>query len=174
MFKKNLVGILVSVVLILSMPLTINAKYDDWLTQANAVGTQVRYAVSNNSISKISRAARGRVLSSAELQLSDEGNGVIGIYANTLCHTAVKEIYMTIYLDVWDENRQDWVMVDHYEYNWKASDDPDKDLSAVSVSFLLEGLPRGRMYSLRGAHAAKNFDNVSEVMSSATDGIVLG
>lgn len=174
MNKKNITRLLIILVLAFSVPLTANAKSIDWLPQADAVDTQLKKVVSNDSISKVRGSARGRVLSSVELELADEGNGVIGVYANTLCHTAVKEIYMTIYLDVWDENIEDWVMVDRYEYNWKASDDPDKDLSAVSVSFSLEGLPRGRMYSLRGAHAAKNFNNVSEVMSSATDGIVLG
>lgn len=160
--------------MVISMPFTSSANNSDWMAQAKVVEKQMQYVVSNDSLSKVRDVARGRVLSSSELELSDEGNGVIGVYANTLCHTAVKEIYMTIYLDVWDESIQDWVMVDHYEYNWKASDNPDKDLSAVSVSFSLEGLQRGRTYSLRGVHIAKNFDNVTEVMSSETSGIVLG
>lgn len=160
--------------MVISMPFTSSANNSDWMAQAKVVEKQMQYVVSNDSLSKVRGVARGRVLSSSELELSDEGNGVIGVYANTLCHTAVKEIYMTIYLDVWDESIQDWVMVDHYEYNWKASDNPDKDLSAVSVSFSLEGLQRGRTYSLRGVHIAKNFDNVTEVMSSETSGIVLG
>lgn len=174
MIKKNIVKLCLILSLCFSMPLTVNAKNSDWLSQANTVDTQLKSVVSNDSISKVRGTARGRVLSSVELELADEGNGVIGVYANTLCHTAVKQIYMTIYLDVWDENIQDWVLVDRYEYEWKASDNPDKDLAAVSVSFSLEGLPRGRTYSLRGTHAAKNFENVSEVMTSETSGIVLG
>lgn len=174
MIKQRIMSFCLMLVLAFSMPLTVHAKNSDWRLQADTLDVQVYDIMSNNSISKILGAARGRVLSSAELQLSDEGNGVIGVYANTLCHTAVKEIYMTIYLDVWDEDIQDWRMVDHYEYNWKASDNPGKDLSAVSVSFLLEGLTRGKTYSLRGTHAARNFDNISEVMSSETSGIVLG
>lgn len=174
MIKKNVTRFLITATLALSMPLTVNAKTTDWLTQANAVDAQLQYVEARNDISKVRGVARGRVLSSVELELADEGNGVIGVYAATLCHTAVKEIYMVIYLDVWDESLQDWVMLDDYEYRWKASDNPDKNLTDVSVSFSLEGLPRGRTYSLRGAHAAKNFDNVMEVMASETDGIVLG
>lgn len=174
MIKKRVTGILLSILLVCSMPLTVNAKNDVWLPQGDVVDAQFSSIVSNSSISKVRGTARGRVISSAELELADEGQGVIGVYASTLCHTAVKEIYMVIYLDIWDESRQDWIVVDQYEYNWKASDAPDKDLTAVSVSFSLEGLQRGRTYSLRGAHVAKNFENVMEVMSSETDGIVLG
>lgn len=174
MMKKSISSFLLIMAMVISMPFTSSANNSDWMAQAKVVEKQMQYVVSNDSLSKVRGVARGRVLSSSELELSDEGNGVIGVYANTLCHTAVKEIYMTIYLDVWDESIQDWVMVDHYEYNWKASDNPDKDLSAVSVSFSLEGLQRGRTYSLRGVHIAKNFDNVTEVMSSETSGIVLG
>lgn len=173
MKKVNIIKLLLTAVLIFSVPVTVNAETSDLFMQADAVDGQLQNIMSNNSISKVRGVTRGRVLSSVELQLSDEGNGVIGVYAATLCHTAVKEIYMTMYLDVWDENQQDWVMVDDYEYRWKASDNPDKDLTDVSVSFLLEGLPRGRTYSLRGAHAAKNFNNVMEVMASETDGITL-
>lgn len=173
MMKKSIMKILITVTLLFSMPFTANAKVGEWLTQANVVDSQLQDIESNDSLSKVRGVARGRVLSSVELELSDEGSGVIGVYASTLCHSAVKEIYMTIYLDVWDENIQDWIMVDNYEYRWKASDNPDRDLKAVSVSFSLEGLVRGRTYSLRGAHAAKNFENVMEVMASETSGIVL-
>lgn len=171
--KRGLSRFLLISILVLSMPMSVNAKTSEWLPQADVVNTQLSSVASNENASKVRGVARGRVLSSVELELADEGNGVIGVYASTLCHTAVKEIYMTMYLDVWDENLQDWVMVDNYEYRWKASDNPDKDLTAVSVSFSLEGLPRGRTYSLRGAHAAKNFNNVMEVMASETDGITL-
>lgn len=173
MMKKRLFGFLLISVLLLSLSSTAYAKSSDWSVHSNVVNAQMQSVVANDNTSKIRGTARGRVISSVELQLSDEGGGVIGVYASTLCHTAVKEIYMTMYLDVWDEDIQDWVMVDNYEYRWRASDNPDKDLSAVSVSFLLEDLPRGRMYSLRGAHAAKNFDNVMEVMASETSGIIL-
>lgn len=173
MSKKRTIIFLLITILMFSMPLTVNAQNVDWWTQANVVDTKSRYVMSNDSISTVRGAARGRVISSSELQLSDEGSGVIGVYASTLCHTAVEEIYMMIYLDVWDESLQDWVMINDFEYNWKSSDEPDKDLSAASVSFLLEGLSRGRTYSLRGVHIARNFDKVVEVMASETDGITL-
>lgn len=173
MTKKSITSLLLSMILVLFVPLTVNAKNDVRSPQGDVVDAQYKSIISNNSTSKVRGVARGRVISSSELELADEGQGVIGVYASTLCHTAVKEIHMTIYLDVWDEAIQDWKMVDNYEYQWRATDNPDKDLTAVSVSFSLEGLPRGEMYSLRGVHIAKNFNNVVEVMTSETDGITL-
>lgn len=173
MTKKNLFRLMLSMVLVFSMPLVVNAETSDWRTQADTVSAQFKPVVSTGNVSKVRGTARGRVISSVELELADDGYGVIGVYASTLCHTAVKEMYMVIYLDVWDESIQDWRMVDYYEYEWNASDNPDRDLSAVSVSFSLEGLSRGRTYSLRGVHVAKNFENVMEAMSSETNGITL-
>lgn len=173
MNKKGLFRLMLIIVLVCSMPLVVNAETSDWRTQADTVSAQFKPVISNSNISKVRGTARGRVISSVELELADEGQGAIGVYASTLCHTAVKEIYMVIYLDIWDESIQDWRMVDNYEYEWKASDNPDRDLSAVSVSFSLEGLSRGGTYSLRGVHVAKNFENVMEAMSSETSGITL-
>lgn len=173
MIKKSIFRLVLIMVLVFSLPLSVNAETNDWRMQADTVNAQFRQVVSNGKVSKVYGTARGRVISSVELELADEGSGVIGVYASTLCHTAVKEIYMVVYLDAWDDSIQDWRMVDLYEYEWSASDYPDRDLSAVSVSFSLEGLSRGRTYSLRGVHVAKNFENVMEAMSSETDGITL-
>lgn len=172
MIKKNIFITLLTI-LSLIMTTTVYAQNSEWVNQANSLETCLRNTISTKDISQVRGSARGRVISSVGLQISDEGQGVLGVYAETLCHTAVKEIFMTIYLDVWDDSIQDWITLDMYEYNWKASDNPDKNLTDVSVSFSLEGLSRGKTYSLRGSHAARNFNNVSEVMSSETSGIVL-
>lgn len=173
MKKKNILITLLVLMFLLDASIVSYASGREWVNQADSLETHFRHIISTEDISQVFGSARGRVLSSAGLQISDEGQGVLGVYAETLCHTSVKQIYMTIYLDVWDEERQDWVTLDLYDYEWKASDNPDRNLTDVSVSFELEGLPRGRTYSLRGTHIAKNFDNITEVMSSETSGIVL-
>lgn len=123
--------------------------------------------------SKMTKAARGRLLSSVSIQISDEGNGILGVYADTLCHSSMKEIYMTIYLDVWNETYGDWDMVDYYEYRFEATGNPNDSLSMVVVSFDLEGLVRNREYRLRGMHMARGFDLTSEMITTETEGIPL-
>lgn len=171
--KKNIVKTLLFIFLVLSMPISSYANNPIWMPQSDYLHTQTQTVVSNDNTSKVRGTARGRVLSLAELELSDQGNGVLGVYAETLCHNAVKEIYMSIYLDVWDESRQDWVTLNSYDYEWKAADRPNEDLTDVSVSFSIEGLARGKTYSLRGLHSARGFDNMAEIMATETDGIVL-
>lgn len=129
--------------------------------------------ISTNTVSRVLGTVKGRVLSLASLQLSDEGDGVLGVYAETLCHESVREIYVVIYLEVWDAPTQDWEYVCDYEYKWLASDRPGVDLTNASVSFDIEGLPKGKTYSLRAYHTAQNFENVSEMMTTLTDGIEL-
>lgn len=172
MRRKRVLVTLLTLVVLLTMTMTTYAK-SSWISQADNLDTTLNQVISTNDISQVRGSAKGRVISSAGLQITDEGGGVLGVYAETLCHTAVKEIYMVIHLDVWDDGIQDWINLDMYEYRWNASENPDRDLTDVSVSFLLEGLARGKTYSLRGAHVAKNLNNVMEVMSSETSGIVL-
>ena len=55
--------------------------------------------------------ARGRYIASSGVSITNEGYGVLGVYADTLAHVAVKKIKMTIYLDQWDEDSEDWVQI---------------------------------------------------------------
>lgn len=126
---------------------------------------------SSEKTSRVIAIPRGRLISSAGLQISDEGNGVLGVYAETLCHSNMDKIYMTIYLDMWDEARQDWLVLNDYEYSWSAVDNPN--LTDVSVSFDLEGLTRGKTYRLRGMHLVRNSSSLSEVLTTGTAGIIL-
>ena len=140
---------------------------------SKVLDTNIIKVLTGDDVSSVKGVARGRLLSLAELQISNDKDGVIGVYAETLCHIPVEAIYMTIYLDVWDEPTQDWITVNSFSYEWLASDYPNEDLTDVSVSFDVTGLNKGRKYSLRGSHAAKGFEMGSEVMQTETDGIVL-
>lgn len=166
---KTVISLLL--VLCISVPAYANGNYDT--SKSKVLNSYLQENVYNNVISKVTKAARGRLLSSCSLQISNDNDGIIGIYADTLCHSAMKQIYMTIYLDVWDDSIQDWRTVDSYEYSWKASDNPGRELTNVSVSFDVVGLRKGRTYSLRGNHSAVGFDSSSEVMMTETNGIVL-
>lgn len=130
-----------------------------------------KHESSSEKTSRVIAMPRGRLISSAGLQISDEGNGILGVYAETLCHSNMDKIYITIYLDMWDENRQDWLVLNDYEYSWSAADNPN--LTDVSVSFDLEGLTRGKTYRLRGMHLVRNSDSLSEILTTGTAGIIL-
>lgn len=120
----------------------------------------------------IEGAARGNYLSSAMLNISNKGYGEIGILAMTLCHKPVKKIRMNLYLDRWDENKESWVQVDYYNFTYEYKEG-DEDLTDVTESFSVFGLPTGCYYRLRGFHAVFPFEGGSESQGPVTDGILI-
>lgn len=115
---------------------------------------------------------RGRYIASSGVSITNEGYGVLGVYADTLAHVAVKKIKMTIYIDQWDEEREDWSQVDSksvtYEY-----EEGGETLNEVSESFLVENLETEKYYRLRGLHAVWSFDGYIETQATITNGILL-
>ncbi|HIQ74204.1 MAG TPA: hypothetical protein IAA51_07305 [Candidatus Cottocaccamicrobium excrementipullorum] len=115
---------------------------------------------------------RGRYIASSGLSITNKGYGVLEVYADTLAYEAVKKIKMTIYLDQWNEDENDWVQIDSksmtYEY-----DGGDEDLHEVSESFLVENLETEKYYRLRGLHAVWSFDGFMESHATMTDGVLL-
>ena len=115
---------------------------------------------------------RGQYIASSGLSISNEGYGVLGVYADTLAHVPVKKIKMTIYIDCWDEEDEDWYQVSYkaleYEY-----EEGGNDLTAASEFFNVENLETNKYYRLRGLHAAWSFDGYIETHGTMTDGILL-
>lgn len=171
--KKDVLRILTSLLLIIMMAIPTYAQNINGLENADILNTSIKKIISTKRVSQVLGTARGRVISSASLGISNDNNGIISVYAETLCHIPVEKIYMSIYLEVWDEATQDWEYVNDYEYTWLASERPNVDLTDVSVSFDVVGLPKGKTYSLRGYHYAKSAGQTAEIMTTETDGIVL-
>ncbi len=115
---------------------------------------------------------RGKYIASSGLSITNEGYGVLEVYADTLAHVAVKKIKMTIYLDQWNEDREDWTQIDSksltYEY-----EEGGPILNEASQSFLVENLQTNKYYRLRGLHAVWSFDGYMESQSTMTDGVLL-
>ncbi|MDO5551664.1 MAG: DUF6147 family protein, partial [Lachnospiraceae bacterium] len=114
--------------------------------------------------------ARGTYIASSGLSISNKGYGVIGIYADTLAHVPVKKIRMNFYLDRWDEDDQEWYQVEHYNYLYEY-EEGGEDLTSVSESFSVIGLPANCYYRLRGAHTVWPFTGGFETQGPKTDGI---
>lgn len=115
---------------------------------------------------------RGRYIASSGLSISNEGYGVLGVYADTLAHVAVKKIKMTIYIDCWDDVEEDWYQVSYKELSYEY-EEGQGDLSSVSEFFEVENLEIGKYYRLRGLHAVWSFDGLMESHSTITNGILL-
>lgn len=170
--RNKIITIFTVILLLIVMEIPAFARNEMASSKYDIVDTFTNY-ISKENYSKVFATAKGRILSSARLSIANDNNGLISVYAETLCHMPVEEIYMLIFLEVWDESTQDWEYVSDYEYKWLASERPGVDLTDVSVSFDVAGLPKGKTYSLRAYHTARDFNNVSEMMATETDGIIL-
>ncbi len=170
--KKYIMIIFTCMCLVMLMGFPVLAQSIDRDSKVNIVDSSSNI-INKENLSRVNSTARGRILSSAGLSIFNDNNGLISVYAETLCHMPVEQIHLIIFLEVWDEAEQDWKYISDYEYTWLASERPGVDLTDVSVSFDVAGLQKGRTYSLRAYHTARDFNNVSEMMATETAGIVL-
>lgn len=173
---KKMIRILLSIVFCLTICLnTAFASTDiNWkLLEQQAFENQTSVLLPE-SITK-SRAfnslERGRYIGSSCVEISNEGYGKIGIYADTLAHVAVKKIQMKIFLDRWDEESSSWVQVKSFTFTYNASN--DETLNAVSESFTVDDQPTGYRYRLRGLHGVWTFDGELETHGTMTDGVLI-
>jgi len=107
---------------------------------------------------RVTGTTRGRVISSADLAITDRRGGKVGVYAELLCHEPMSEIRIWIYLEQWDPWEEDWYTVDVKQFEWLKQDYPDTDLTMASVSYVIPDQQRGQDYRLRGIFGANNED----------------
>ena len=171
--SKILIGLIVNSLLI-STPVYANdnlmweivAKEEGLNNVSQLLPEQIKFSTDLDSVT------RGQYIASSGLSISNEGYGVLGVYADTLAHVPVKRIKMTIYLDQWDEEENSWMQIDSKELDYK-DEDGNENLHAASESFLVENLETNKYYRLRGLHAVWSFDGYIETHGTMTDGILL-
>lgn len=116
---------------------------------------------------EILNSTRGRLISSVDLQISDEGKGVIGVYADMLCHEAMDELRVGIYLER-QTSTGSWTTVTSKQFEWNAEDYPNDDLTMAIVSYKVANMKRGEKYRLRGIFSAYSDDLGSENWRAST------
>lgn len=114
---------------------------------------------------------RGDFLTSTDVIISDEGGGDIGALVVAQMWYSVQEVYISIYLDRWDETDERWRQVTYYDAEFYEADYPD-GLSSATVSIVFQNQPKGYFYRLRAAVAAFDGETV-EGFSPVTGGILI-
>ena len=123
--------------------------------------------------SKVTETARtrGEFFISADLKITNNGDGTIGALAVGLTRFPIEEAYITVYLDQWDAVDESWRQVNYYEAEFYAKDYPD-GLSMPTVDITFTNQPRGCYYRLRGSFSVM-YNGEYEGFSPVTDGILL-
>jgi len=174
--KKGISYLCILFIMLLTTP--VYGKTNEVIVEEDAMSwSELEFATESNATqsSLNPKTLRGMYIGFALVQLSDEYKGVLGILAQTDCYTYVDQIDMTIYLDIMETSgydEDDWHTLDYYTYSWTKDDAQDGELYAVSVSFELHGLERGRYYRLRGSHYIYSGNNF-EARTSQSSWILL-
>lgn len=115
---------------------------------------------------------RGRLLSSCFMSISNVGYGKIGILSDTRAHVDVDAMYVTIYLDRYDEESGKWLNQKVYSYEFTPEDTTDGKLHARLISFEVTDQPSGYYYRLWGYHEVEK-GGEWETLRGSTDGVLI-
>lgn len=113
--------------------------------------------------------ARGEVISTGLIEISNEGKGKVGLTIETLAHVRCDRICNTLILQRWDESSEEWNEVSSFDFEALQENQPDKDLIYLINGVDIENLKPGT-YRARGLHAVYLGD-MYESFSSKTNGI---
>lgn len=173
--RKKIIILLISMAYCICTTVSAFANTESWMTDAQQEIEEKECILLPQGITSSSDFApeiRGRYIANSSVSVSNEGYGVLGIYAHTLAYESVQKIKMNIYLDQWDEEAEDWIQIDSKMLTYD-NEDGTEDLHAVSESFLVENLEVDKYYRVRGYHAVWSFDGFVESHGTMTDGILL-
>lgn len=167
LIRSIVVGLLAA--LIITMPVfadTIEGARQDF---ENYQGDEVILRAGDSSTVRI-LDARGNWIADGILQITNFGNGNIGVLMTTECHIPVDEIIMTVAVDQLNEVIDDWQQVEFYDFDFFPED--GKPLTDATLSFEVTGQEPDKWYRLRGLHMVFYGDE-SEGYSTRTAGIMI-
>ena len=118
------------------------------------------------------RYGRGDYLAEGSVQITNNQDGTLGISAQTLAHRNVDRIIHSIFIDVWDAERNDWVNLDYWDFEKTKEEQSNGELYMLLTSFTLSGYEVNRYYRLRGLHGVELYDEL-EACATETDGVKL-
>lgn len=116
---------------------------------------------------------RSLYLASAISEITNEGEGVLGIYADFASYNDVQWAQITINLERRKGTSGSWSKVKTYVYEFTPDDDPDGRLHSESVAFNVYGLETNYYYRLRCTHKVQTPSGSYESKNTQTDGVLL-
>ena len=164
------------IILLITMTLLmVNVAYASDLTWGNAPGhhNQSVLLAPDDSTSEDTfyQLERGEYISSGFLQIANQSNGSIYICVDTFAHVNVDRICHTVFLDQWDERKQDWVQVDSWEFE-RTKEEEGGELSMMTDTITIKNVATNRYYRARGLHMVEIGDEI-EGCATETHGVLI-
>lgn len=170
---KRLLKVLIITIMVMNLVVmtAIAAPYDpDKYTSVDIESELLAPGIKSSRVTELPRR-RGVFFSAADLIISDEGNGDIGVFAKAYMEVSVEEAYITIYLDRWDKDMDRWRQVTFYDAEFYLKDYPN-GITEPEVNMIFKNQPKGYYYRLRGVFGAILDENF-EGFSPSTAGILI-
>ena len=169
-FAKKLVVLLTMMSLLSHV--TAYANDWDWNTVAGHHGTSSLLTDGELSAQDVIYSyARGDILSTAILDISNCQNGDLYISIETYAHREVDVIYQTVFIDQWDEDEEDWNQIGYWDFS-KTKEEANGSLTHWVQSFTITGYEVNRYYRARGLHGVEYNDEI-EACATETNGVLL-
>lgn len=106
-------------------------------------------------------------------EVTNKGEGVLGIYADFTSYNSVDWARLTVKLERRKGTSGSWSLVDTYTKEFFATDKPDGLLFAGETAFDVYGLTTDYYYRVRCEHKVKTPSGSYETKNTQTDGVLL-
>lgn len=116
---------------------------------------------------------RSRYLASAISEITNEGEGVLGIYADFVSYNDVPWARISINLERRKGTSGSWSLVKTYVQEFTSADDPNGRLHSGEMEFSVYGLATDYYYRLTCEHKVKTPSGEYETKTTRTDGVLL-
>ena len=116
---------------------------------------------------------RSTALATAMCSITNEGSGVIGVFAETTMHKPVDWAYLTVYVERWYEDYESWQIEKSFEKEFLPEDEADGELTTATFSVDVNDLPSGYYYRVRALHELEFDGDWYEAKVTKTDGILI-
>lgn len=127
-------------------------------TDKEMAGMMVREYQDGDAVG-VEVSPRGELISSIELEMTEEGYRTVGIYSEILCHEEMKNIQMKISLQRLSGGS--WTSVNTKTFKWNKADYPNTDLSMGIASYKVGSLKAGD-YRLFATYSVTSPDGMHE------------
>ena len=167
--KRTLCSILICMLMMTNMAYAMPAISE------NSVDDDLRESVLLTDNEKTSSdstkySMRGIMLSAGLIEITNQEDGTLHISVDTYAHKVVDTIFQTVFLEVWDEKNEDWVQINHWDFEKTRDEDPE--LSSYHVGFTVTGCELNRYYRARAMHLVEWGDE-AEGKVTQTNGVLL-
>lgn len=120
----------------------------------------------------IHRYGRGDYLADAFIEIANMQDGTLKIEAETYAHMNVDRILHSFFVDVWDEDENDWIQVASWHVEKTKEEVENGELFMLASTVILTDCEVGRYYRARGLHGVELYDEL-EACATETHGVQL-